>query len=138
MNPIEIIKLWWDGGPSSVNDYNFDLIPQKWKGYDVVFVLPKGVPEFAKIGLPVYVLVKDGECRYAEGDEIFEILGWENELPTLKEYTATVKNHLIKVMGMSPKVAKSILKGAKEVLEECWRDNLPANAAAAGLWHNYL
>jgi len=53
------------------NDYGAELDDVgKWHGYDVYSPL---VDEGAKVGEPIYILVKAGKARFAEMGEVFDI-----------------------------------------------------------------
>lgn len=54
----------------------FELIPlDNWKDNTVFLAFPKGIDEYANVGLPIYILIdKLGNVRYADSNEQHELL----------------------------------------------------------------
>lgn len=57
----------------SINFDYADFVEQK-NGYDV-YVACFDTDEVLTIGLPIFILVKDGVAREATGDEMWQIMG---------------------------------------------------------------
>ena len=62
MNKDELVKKL------CAKSYSFAT---KWKGYDVYSLF---FGENAVVGLPMFILEKDGKCRLTETNEAFEII----------------------------------------------------------------
>lgn len=103
-----------------------------YKGYEVVVCEPKGD---GILGLPFYVLIKNGKGHIADIEERDELL-FRNL--NAKDYKKAVKNYMIIQLGVSEEVAENSIKENDATLDDCWKDKLSVPATATGLLHNFL
>lgn len=110
---------------------NLKLEPN-YKGYEVVVCEPKGD---GILGLPFYVLIKNGKGHIADIEERDELLF---RPLNAKDYKKAVKNYMIIQLGVSEEVAENSIRKNDATLDDCWKDKLSVPAAATGLLHNFL
>jgi len=107
-----------------------------YKGYDVVACNPNE----GFLGLPMYVLIKDGKGHRADGQELDDLLfrPIDDLSQTIQDYANSVKDYLINTLCVSEQIAERLVRENSAALEGYLEDKLPVSASATGLIHHLL